>query len=71
MTASPFDKWPSVAAAVTDVLREMAEREPGEWFDPTDARWWAECPQIGDLDPCACAELFAHPFLATDERADA
>ena len=44
------NKWTSIDEAIEDV--QLAHMATDDWCDPTDSAWWAECPQIGDLDPC-------------------
>ena len=51
--------WKTVGQAVSEVLADMAAGvDPEQWCDPTDSKWWSECPQLGELDPTECAEAY-------------
>lgn len=61
MARKPFARWQSYASALLEVRAEFDARDPSDeslWWDPSDPKWWAECPQLGTLDPSRLAELW-------------
>ena len=60
------NKWTSIDEAIEDV--QLSQMATDDWCDPTDSAWWAECPQIGDLDPCDLVDAWERWMDSRDQH---